>query len=707
MTKAIRSAVFAALACLILASTVDAQKLVREAISPYSKGKMTFLTKADSSRNWISTGLRVVGKGMMAYLTVDTTGVGAYAKTYAWSLASVPSGSSAALYDGATTIRAKFVPDVVGQYILNVTTRNKKNVDTTLADTIFASTYKGTGLDASCELCHATKNFDTWKLTPHALVFKEGVTGNLENDPTMGGKGAYGLSCIKCHTTGWENKANNGNFGYLANTTNWTSGTRTATWDSTWWWGLTYAGGDYWVPKDSMFIWDGLPAALKPLATIGCESCHGPATDHTTDYANAKKKIGKSYDAGVCNQCHAASATKYRIGIDWAASLHATPFVENQTGCFPCHSGSAFAKFATNPTTPGYDVTTEISQKTCATCHDPHGNSNTASLRTVKVINDTLMGGYKVTSGGLGQLCMNCHRGRNSVAQKVTNVAPYYGFSSRYYNHNGPQADMFWGQNGFDFGKTLTKITVHQAVLANSCVTCHMVPTKTNAMVANHAMTMDTAGVAACAGCHAGAAKIEDIKAASDYDGDGTVEGFQAEITGLLTKLKGYLPKDATGEVTGSATISKADSAAVYGKQNIAGAIWDYWFIMKDGSLGVHNPKYSVAMLQAAITSITGVERINDNTPNTFELTQNYPNPFNPSTQIGFALPKASNVRVNIYDITGKLVSSLVNESIAAGKYSVTWNGLNLNGQQVTSGVYIYRIEAGSFTATKKMLMLK
>ena len=706
MTKAIRSAVFAALACLILAGTVSAQKLVREAISPYTKGKVTFLTKADSGRNWISTGLRVVGKGMMTYLTVDTAGVSVASNSYAWTMISKPSGSSAALYDAANKIKAKFVPDVVGQYIINVTTKNKKLADTTLADTIFASTYKGAGLDASCEFCHATKKFDTWKLTPHALVFKEGITGNLENDPAMGGKGAYGLSCIKCHTTGWENKANNGNFGYLANTTNWTSGSRTATWDSTWWWGLTYAGGDYWVPKDSMFIWDGMPAALKPLATIGCESCHGPATDHTTDFANAKKKIGKSYDAGVCNQCHAASATKHRIGIDWAASMHATPFVENQTGCYPCHSGSAFAKYTDNPTTPGYDVTTEISQKTCATCHDPHGNSNTASLRTVKMINDTLMGGFKITSGGLGQLCMNCHRGRSSLAQKVTNTAPSYGYSSRYYNHNGPQADMFWGQNGYEYGQTITKVSAHQAT-PNACVTCHMPPTKTNAMVANHAFSMDTAGVAGCTTCHAGATTIAGIKASADYDGDGTTEGFQAEVEGLLAKLKGYLPKDATGEVAQGPLGTAVDSALWKGKKNITASIWNYWFVMKDGSMGVHNPKYSVGMLQAAITAITGVARVNEVAPATFELTQNYPNPFNPSTQIGFALPKASNVRVNIYDITGKLVRALVNESYAAGKYTATWDGQNLNGQQVTSGVYIYRIEAGSFTATKKMLMLK
>ncbi|MCX6136916.1 MAG: T9SS type A sorting domain-containing protein [Ignavibacteriales bacterium] len=707
MIKAIRFAVCAALACLVLTSSTSAQTLVREAISPYSKGKTTFLNKADSGRNFISTGLRVVGKSMMTYLAVDTTGVGAAAKTFAWTLKSVPSGSTAALYDGGTKIKAKFIPDVVGQYIISVTTKNAKLSDTTLADTIWASTYVGNPVEgtATC-LCHPA-NVTSWAKTAHANIFKEGVTGNLENDPAVqGGKGAYAASCIKCHTTGWENLANNGNFGYLAHNTNWTSGGVTSTWDSTWWRGLTLASGDYWVPKDTMNIWNGLPAAMKPVATISCEQCHGPASDHKTTMS--KTKIGVSLDAGVCNQCHAASLSKHRIGIDWAASLHATPFVENQTGCFPCHSGTAFVKFVNNPAAPGYDAANEKSQKGCPVCHDPHGNDNTADLRVVKVINDTLMGGFKVTSGGLGQLCMNCHKGRSSVATKVTNTAPSYGYSARYYNHNSPQADMFWGQNGYDFGQTITKVSAHQ-VVPNSCVTCHMPATKTNNMIVNHAMSMDTAGVAGCTTCHAGATTIAGIKASSDYDGDGTVEGFQAEIDGLMAKLKGYLPIDpATGDVAQGPLLTAADSLKWRGKKNIVAGIWDYNFVVKDLSHGVHNPKYSVGMLQAAIKAITGVSRITgDVAPATFELTQNYPNPFNPSTQIGFALPKASNVRVNIYDITGKLVRSLVDESMAAGKYTATWDGMNHAGQQVTSGVYIYRIEAGSFSATKKMLMLK
>lgn len=88
--------------------------------------------------------------------------------------------------------------------------------------------------------------------------------------------------------------------------------------------------------------------------------------------------------------------------------------------------------------------------------------------------------------------------------------------------------------------------------------------------------------------------------------------------------------------------------------------------------------------------------------PNKFELLQNYPNPFNPSTTIKFNLTKSSYVTINVYDILGRKVESLVNNQLPAGYHHVVWNAGN-----VSSGMYFYRIEAGDFSATKKMLMLK
>ena len=93
--------------------------------------------------------------------------------------------------------------------------------------------------------------------------------------------------------------------------------------------------------------------------------------------------------------------------------------------------------------------------------------------------------------------------------------------------------------------------------------------------------------------------------------------------------------------------------------------------------------------------------------PTKFGLDQNYPNPFNPTTVISFDVPKPSAVRIVVYDILGKEVRTLVNNTMSPGTYHVTWDGLNDEGRQVSSGIYFYRMEAGSFVSMKKMLLLK
>ena len=93
--------------------------------------------------------------------------------------------------------------------------------------------------------------------------------------------------------------------------------------------------------------------------------------------------------------------------------------------------------------------------------------------------------------------------------------------------------------------------------------------------------------------------------------------------------------------------------------------------------------------------------------PASFALSQNYPNPFNPTTNIEFALPQHETVKLEVYDILGRLVTTLANNDMPAGTYKVVWNGKDSRGQSVASGLYLYRLQAGSFTAVKKMLMLK
>ena len=94
--------------------------------------------------------------------------------------------------------------------------------------------------------------------------------------------------------------------------------------------------------------------------------------------------------------------------------------------------------------------------------------------------------------------------------------------------------------------------------------------------------------------------------------------------------------------------------------------------------------------------------------PTQFALHQNYPNPFNPSTQISFDVPEGSElVRLNIYNILGKKVSTLLNNVVNPGKHKVEWNAKDNEGNPVASGIYFYELSSSSFTARKKMLLIR
>jgi len=102
---------------------------------------------------------------------------------------------------------------------------------------------------------------------------------------------------------------------------------------------------------------------------------------------------------------------------------------------------------------------------------------------------------------------------------------------------------------------------------------------------------------------------------------------------------------------------------------------------------------------QAAITS---VQNITHASPTTFNLEQNYPNPFNPFTNISFSLPSKSLVSLKVFDLLGREVTTIISEILPAGNYTRQWNAINMS-----SGVYFYRLHAGSFSETRKLVLLR
>ena len=394
-----------------------------------------------------------------------------------------------------------------------------------------------------------------------------------------------------------------------------------------------------------------------------------------------------------------------------------------RSGCYPCHSGGAFIEWVTaGKDTTGFAAAGKWTAASgnipiaCATCHEPQGRTMRRTPGTSAPRRWTAFCAVTARQvGGYGLLCMNCHKARYDVRVRVQpNKPPYFGFVNRYGPHESPQADMFYGVGGYQYDdKTFTGVNTHSG-LEHGCVTCHMAE-RGSALLPNHQMSMDEADyvgspqpfdpLESCAGCHGTITSYNDIKAFYDFDDNGSIDGVQTEIQGLLDKLKAILPKDPD---TGEPVTMLKDSLLVKDRADYVEGIWNYYLVTNDGSMGIHNAAYAAALLRKSLgLSLSDVKMLDPKVPQSFVLNQNYPNPFNPTTNISFALPTQEQVRIEIYNVTGELVKVLADQTFSAGTFQVTWDGTNETGVKTPSGMYIYRLQAGSFTTAKKMLMLK
>ncbi len=665
-------------------------RIVVEAMSPERLLEKKLTTN-------ISSGLRNVPRGTYVYLSAQAA-PGGTVQSVTWSLAVRPVGSTAVI-DSVnkpfTTIRL----DSVGQYVVRASiTTNAGTKDTSV--TLTAANFVGVGsvggatpslYKGQCAACHKGQlailddMVTPWSQTAHATMFQRGVDGKVAP--------YYSAACIRCHTTGYDANAKNGNFADLMKSAGWTfpSPLKAGNFDS-----LAVKYPD-----------------LAQVATIGCESCHGPGSLHYGD----GDKIGRSMQVGVCAQCH-DEPWRHSVVKQWENSKHSEPLYEsafaqaptnanyktnNLSNCVRCHDGRGFINFTQGKGT-ATETLTAAEPFSCTMCHEPHSTANPHQLR--KVTADTLGNGQPITLGGVGQLCMNCHKSRHNgeVAART--------YSSRFGPHYSIQTDMLLGTNAAEFG-TPTSSSAHKYALENACVDCHMYATPDTGKpgrdkIGGHSFAVDADGVenvAACRSCHGPINSFDDIKAAYDFDRDGVVEGVQSEVKGLLARVANALPPPFKDSLIVKPTFSQSQLRAAY----------NYLFVSRDGSYGVHNAKYAIGLLQKSMDILTGVETVSYDLPETYTLTQNFPNPFNPTTEIQFSVPRESKLQLIIFDILGRKVKTLVDNVLPAGNYKASWDALDDNGQRVASGVYLYRIVAQSasgrggeqFVMTKKMILLK
>jgi predicted CXXCH cytochrome family protein len=487
---------------------------------------------------------------------------------------------------------------------------------------------------SSCQGCHSSTSiggdqYPRWLQTGHAKAYDS--LAFIQNNPV----------CLPCHTTGWDTLLANGGF------------------------------DDYFTAGDQ--------AGKDKTKNVQCEACHGPVAlgvNHgDPETVNA--------EASQCGTCHEGEHHPYYSEWQQAAHSHSdtsfysaflTGLFRNDPNCSGCHTHQGFKEFlaeggnipdVANP--PGDDALPLV----CASCHEPHGNSNPGGLR------------LPVT-----QICAKCHNPEyppDSVDSVLGNEV-----------HNST-AYMLEGIGGYEYAGYAPGYpnSAHTFVATEKCVDCHVSTSPFQAgppvIAASTGHTfMPEKRSCADAGCHA-----TTIDTTQSEDVVFNYKNRQHECDSIAAVLAGKL-----------AQATPADSAT----DDFKRAIFNYQFYGSDGSRGVHNTAYAKALLESAIlnfTPSTGVEPVEGLLPRVYELGQNYPNPFNPSTVITFALPERGQVRLSVYSIDGKLVNTLVNTEMQQGTYRVPWNGVDMSGARASSGLYFYRIEAGTFTAVRKMLLLK
>jgi hypothetical protein len=677
---------FSLLTCSVLIA--QELQLTTYGVSPRDVARDTIIQYFDRAYNGllnVGTETKMFLKGHFEDSTLTTP---------VWTLFEKPATSVAdfgsTLDVDSSTQLISLIPDVAGTYRVEIADGSAK--DTAV---INAALYLGMETVPSCGTCHGdTKTL--WEGTGHSDMLVRGLNGTLSSH--------YAGYCISCHTVGYDPDANNNGFDDF----------------------------DFVFP-DTLFVgqYDNMVAAYPDAmarANIQCESCHGPGSAHMSVISDSK--MTKSLSTDNCAWCH-DSGTHHVFPEQWDHSGEdATEFDGRgfhgghakgtwigrgtRSSCAPCHSGSGYVQWNYEgrpeneyglPTS--IETVPEPTTHTCATCHDPHNAENIHQLRFA----DTQLGdGAPITYElyGTGSQCMECHRSRRNAVDYTSDIG---NASSHYGPHHGPQADMLIGANAPDFGVVLPS-SPHSVATENACVDCHMAGELTDSegnvnVVGGHSWNMNDAEgndhVEACAPCHGNVGstfkdKKYYINGNADLDGNGTAEGLQIEVHGIMNQLALLLPP--VGELDVSI---EGDSTNL--TPEIMRAGYAYIWVEEDRSFGIHNPAFTVSLLKAAIEEM-GVSSAYDypetGMPQEYQLSQNYPNPFNPSTTIEYYLPEQADVSVTIYDALGNELEVLFSGNKSAGTHSINWSASNY-----ASGIYFYRLNAGTFNQVKKMLLLK
>ncbi|MBS4029031.1 MAG: T9SS type A sorting domain-containing protein [Ignavibacteriales bacterium] len=413
--------------------------------------------------------------------------------------------------------------------------------------------------------------------------------------------------------------------------------------------------------------------------TVGCEACHGPSQSHSggpSGTVNPNNLPTKEMKLEVCGQCHNRSSSWRGAGL---VGTHEYPKDEINNRYFK--PGDTLAHFL-NLATPGnqtggpgtwpdlksarqhhqqyqemlgskhYD--NAFVEITCFTCHVSHKETPNKHqiVDTMRVSSDVF-----AVKNEDNTLCLSCHATHGPFA---TIPKAWVKNPTVYHDSIGAVVNQHSKHNLYDPLNTMTSGGLGR------CSNCHMTRTATTARsydIATHTFSL-----------------------VSPYN---TIQyaGVTTPTQGMLNTCASACHRNPSGSTAAAPSFGIYDSTLTKWNEAsdlaLADTLWRYY------------------------QTWVSVKEITHAVPVSFSLSQNYPNPFNPSTRITIEIPKQSSARLVIYNVNGEKIATVMDDVYNKGRYEVTWSGKDDFGFPVSSGIYFYKLEAGTFTMAKKMLLLK
>ena len=543
-----------------------------------------------------------------------------------------------------------FTPTAAGLYTLNESVSGV-NVN------VYASTWRGaiTGADATntvipaaaCTGCHdggvATDNFTPWKATGHSKIFSKNLNAG----------GHYGPSCFPCHTVGANTAAANNGFddqtGYASFSTNtvfyFNPAVNNARYSQMW---TDFPA----LAQESNIQCENCHGPQGPTGNY--------VASHMSTTSSSAGSARTTMAADVCGSCHGEPLRHGRFP-QWQESGHGqfdVAIAEGMSaGCAGCHSAQGFLIYlaqlqagTSTRTIPTGSITwnaNTVQPITCQVCHDPHaegassGEPNTA---TVRVTNNTpkLPGGFTATGVGRGAICITCHNSRNG--EKVTGAGnatlhqdgdPNWGSLTTYSGpHEACQGDVLMGYNAYFVGNGIYRSP--HSLIVDTCTNCHMEQTPPPALLSyalggtNHDFS---ASINICVKCHSTnealgpmlqatvkselellqdsiSTAIVTRNTVTDFRGNGTNctiasvadLGSRGSVGVLLTGPTCTAgPTERISASLGSMLGIRICTASVTTNclvtDDLAKALWNFYLIEQDVSLGVHNPDFTFQVI--------------------------------------------------------------------------------------------------------------